>query len=269
MKNILLTNDDGYEALGLNSLKNALLERLSEHFGGLNIFILAPFRQKSACSHSLSLHHPLRLKKIHQDHYALDDGTPSDCVYVALSKFFDKKFDLVISGINHGANLGEDVSYSGTCAGAMEAVLQGTPALASSLYYTNGSIEKYGFDLACELTCAVAKKLLENPNILPKRQFFSLNTPAVPKSEFKGLRATYSGVRSYDTKLDIRTDPRGGEYIWLGEPEISTPSKDDLNSDIGAVFAGFASLSAIKLDLCAHESADITKNFINTLEFQN
>lgn len=249
MKQILLTNDDGYDARGILELREMLKKRLNAR-----VILVAPHRQKSACSHSLSLHHPLRLKEIEKDYYHLDDGTPSDCVYVGLSKLFDKGVDLVISGVNHGANLGEDISYSGTCAGAMEAVLQGVNALASSLYYADNSIEKYGYELACELTCEVAAKMLENPPLIPPRQFLNLNIPACAKADFKGLKVTYTGKRNYDTRLDIRFDPRGGEYIWIAEPNITSQSVDDENSDIGAVLRGFASLSPIKLDMCAKSS---------------
>lgn len=251
MKNILLTNDDGFDALGIKALYSAL----KEHFKDANITIIAPHLQKSACSHSLSLHHPLRLKEHESGIYSLHDGTPADCVYVGLSKLFSGDLDLVISGINHGANLGEDISYSGTCAGAMEAVLHGVPAIASSLYYENGSIEKYGFSLACELVCKLAARILEFPPNLAPRQFLNLNVPACAKADFKGLKVAKTGKRSYGSELDIRIDPRGGEYIWLGEPDVvATEQRDEC--DITLITQNYATLSPIKVDMCATASLD-------------
>ena len=251
MKNILLTNDDGYDAKGIRELHKALKER----FKDANIWVIAPHLQKSACSHSITLHHPLRLKKHEKDIYSLHDGTPSDCVYVGLSKLFDGKIDLVISGVNHGANLGEDISYSGTCAGAMEAALRGVPALASSLYYENDSIEKYSYDLACKITCDIAARILEFPPKLGEREFLNLNIPACSKADFKGLKVAKTGKRNYDTKLDIRIDPRGGEYIWLGEPDVVATLEND-DCDITLITKNFATLSPIKVDMCAHASLD-------------
>lgn len=258
MKNILLTNDDGYDARGIFELRTKLAKRMPH----ARIIVVAPLTQKSACSHSLTIHKPLRLKKIAQDYYALDDGTPADCVYVALSHIFEESIDLVISGVNCGANMGEDITYSGTCAGAMEAALHGIKAIASSLYYKDDSIEKYGFDLACELTCDLATRILEFPPNIPNRQFLNLNIPAVSKADFKGIKVTKTGQRFYDTKIDVRIDPRGHEYIWLGEPDVR--SKDDKNDtfDIGAVFDGWASLTPVKLDMCAGESINELENWV-------
>lgn len=259
MKQILLTNDDGYEASGLLELRKALIKK----FGIENVVTIAPLTQKSACSHSLSLHHPLRLKEIEKNFYALDDGTPADCVYIALSKRFNHDFSLVVSGINHGGNMGEDISYSGTCAGAMEGTLQGILSLATSLYYKDNSIEKYGFDLAVELSVNLIEKMLKDPPKLPFRSFLNLNIPAVPKSEFKGLKALKCGNRYYATKIDIRTDPRGREYLWLAEPDHRHMNENNDANDISSVHAGFGALSVIKMDMCDEVATKDLKGWIN------
>ena len=139
MKEILITNDDGFEARGLLELASALR-------GVANVTIVAPSSEKSACSHSLTLTRPLRFIKLDDGFFKLDDATPADCVYLALRALYNRKPDLVISGINHGANVAEDVTYSGTCGGAMEGVLQGIPALAVSQFYVADSLQRYGFD---------------------------------------------------------------------------------------------------------------------------
>ena len=259
MKHILLTNDDGYEARGLLELRAALIKK----YGAEKIITIAPLTQKSACSHSLTLHHPLRLKQIEDNFYALDDGTPADCVYIGLSKRFNYDFELVVSGINHGGNVGEDISYSGTCAGAMEGTLQGISSLATSLYYKDNSIEKYGFDLAVELSVNLIEKMLKNPPKLPFRSFLNLNVPAVPKDEFKGLKALKCGNRYYATKIEIRTDPRGREYVWLAEPDHRHMNENNDANDISAVHEGFAALSVIKMDMCDEVATKDLKGWIN------
>ena len=250
MKQILLTNDDGFDAKGLLALKNAL-EDIAQ------IKIVAPATQKSACSHSITLSRPLRLIEIKQNYFKLDDATPSDCVYFALNQLYkNAKPDLIISGINHGANLGEDISYSGTCGGAMEGILQGIASIAVSQYYQNDSIDKYGFDLACEITRNLVIDIFEKGFPLKNRQFLNLNIPAVPKNAYKGLKIVPIGNRDYDTKIQTATDPRGGKYYWLGEPSIKSLSDENYECDLNAVFDGFASLTPIKLDYTAYESLE-------------
>lgn len=250
MKQILLTNDDGFDAVGIMVLQNAIKRELKN----VRILTIAPNRQKSACSHSLSLHNPLHLIKINDDFYRLEDGTPADCVYIGLAKLFDSVPDLIISGINHGCNVAEDISYSGTCAGAKEGALQGIQSIAISQFYDGDSLDKYGYDLACQISIEIIKKILNAELKIPKKEFLNLNIPAVSKEYYKGLKITKMGRKSYNTAIKEAIDPRGREYIWIGEPCNECESKNDLNTDIGAILADYASLSPIKFDATANES---------------
>lgn len=250
MKQILLTNDDGFDAPGLMCLQNAL----KSHFKDVKIITIAPNRQKSACSHSLSLHDPLHLLKISDDFYRLEDGTPADCVYIGLAKLFTTPPDLVISGINHGSNIAEDISYSGTCAGAKEGTLQGIASLAISQYYKGNSIDKYGYDLACEVGMQIIQKILNKDIQIAHKEFLNLNLPAVAKGEYKGLKLTKMGHKTYTSCIKESTDPRGRSYIWIGEPCNECQSANDIDTDTGAVFNGYASLSPITLDATSYKS---------------
>ncbi len=248
MKEILLTNDDGFDAPGLLALANAL-----KSLG--NVTIVAPAAQKSACSHSLTLTRPLRFVRVGDGFFKLEDATTADCVYLALETLFpNRPPDLLISGINHGANMGEDVTYSGTCGGAMEGTLHGVPSIAASLYYEGDSVERYGYDLAAEITANLAKKVLENGFPIGEREFLNLNIPAVPKAFYKGLAVAPAGKRVYTTKAQLGRDPRGNEYYWLGEASVDCLSAPDENCDLNLVFGGFACLTPIKLDMSARDS---------------
>lgn len=164
MKEILITNDDGYESKGLKKL----VAMLKKEFKA-KITVVAPSSEKSACSHSITLVRPLQFVKVKKRFYKLDDGTPADCIYLALHAFYKKKLpDLVISGINKGANVGEDITYSGTCAGAMEAVLQGVPAIAFSQFYKNH--EKIDYENALKIIKKLVKKIFNQGFPLDKKR---------------------------------------------------------------------------------------------------
>ena len=167
-KRILITNDDGYKSAGLKALVDTL-SPLAQ------VCVVAPSSEKSACSHSLTLNRPLRFEKIDDDFFALVDATPSDCVYLALHALYeeDKMPDLVLSGINLGANLGEDITYSGTAGASMEAVLQGIPSVAFSQVFSSGDISAdiFDFSLAKEFAFDLTKKILEGNFPLGKRKF--------------------------------------------------------------------------------------------------
>ena len=259
MKEILITNDDGFEARGLLELASALR-------GIANVTIVAPSSEKSACSHSLTLTRPLRFIKLDDGFFKLDDATPADCVYLALRALYNRKPDLVISGINHGANVAEDVTYSGTCGGAMEGVLQGIPALAVSQFYVADSLQRYGFDLACELTVDLVGKIFKNGFPLPPKQFLNLNVPAVSKQDFKGLTVAPCGEKLYDTDAQLNRNPRGMEYYWLGKSTLSFDASKNENSDISALFEGRATLSPIKLNLTAHEQMSALERWMKNDE---
>jgi 5'-nucleotidase len=171
---ILITNDDGFESAGLKALRDAL-SLLGK------VIVVAPTIEKSACGHSLTLTRPLHFVEIEKDFYKLDDGTPSDCIFLALNKLFGKreKPDLVVSGINRGANMGEDITYSGTAAAAMESVLQGIPAIALSQVCRGQCAEadRMGYRLAQEVASGLVEKVLSGGFPLPERKFLNVNIP--------------------------------------------------------------------------------------------
>lgn len=255
MKEILITNDDGFEAAGLLALRDKLRQIA-------NVTVVAPSSEKSACAHSITLTRPLRFIQLDDGFFKLDDATPSDCIYLALETMFKhKKPDLVISGINHGANVGEDITYSGTCGGAMEGTLQGVNSIAVSQLYNNDSLDKFGFDLACEITLELVQNIFENGYPLDGREFLNLNIPAVSKNEYKGLKIVPIGQQNYNTNAQIHRNPRGLEYYWLGTPGIRYAADLGYDCDITTLNQNYASLTPIKLDMTSYKSIEILKNW--------
>jgi len=247
---ILLTNDDGYEAEGLRALSRALSSVA-------RVTIVAPSTEKSACAHSITTTRPMKFGKVDDNFFKLDDGTPSDCVYLGLYAFFShRKPDLIVTGINHGSNVAEDITYSGTCAGAMEAVLQGIPALAVSQYYERDSLERYGFELACDVALSVVRAIFERGFPLPARQFLNLNIPACSRADYRGLIVTHAGTKGYNIDASAHRNPKGVEYFWIGNGIMDFDASKNAGSDLVAVTSGYASLSPLKLDLSARESMD-------------
>ena len=255
MKEILITNDDGFEAAGLLALRDKLRQIA-------NVTVVAPSSEKSACAHSITLTRPLRFIQLDDGFFKLDDATPSDCIYLALETMFKhKKPDLVISGINHGANVGEDITYSGTCGGAMEGTLQGVNSIAVSQLYNNDSLDKFGFDLACEITLELVQNIFENGYPLDGREFLNLNIPAVSKNEYKGLKIVPVGQQNDNTNAQIHRNPRGLEYYWLGTPGIRYAADLGYDCDITTLNQNYASLTPIKLDMTSYKSIEILKNW--------
>lgn len=246
MKNILLTNDDGFEAKGLLELAKKLGKIA-------NVVIAAPSTEKSGSSQSLTLTRPLRFIKIDENFYKLDDATPADCVYLGLHALFKTKPDLIVSGINHGANIAEDITCSGTCGAAMQGALQGIPSLAVSQFFTGESLENSGFDLACDIAYKVVCKIFENGFPLLNKQFLNLNIPSVCKKDFKGLKIAPAGRKFYDTNAQNGINPRGKKYYWLGKMDIKFDISENQNTDIGLLSEGFATLTPIKPDMTAYE----------------
>ncbi len=249
-KRILITNDDGFESSGLLALAEAL-KPLGQ------VIIVAPSSEKSACSHSITVTKPLRFISIADDFFKLDDGTPSDCVYLAIETLFkkDKKPDLVISGINKGANLGEDITYSGTAGGAMEGILHGIPSFAISQYYTKNRamLDELGYELAKKTAYELAKKILEDGFPLPDRHFLNINIPAIKTNECKGYKITRAGSRHYESGALMNKNPRGEEYYWIGVESLLWEDLDDKDSDIYAINNNYISITPIKLDMTANE----------------
>lgn len=255
MKEILITNDDGYESQGLLALIEAL-----EGLG--HITVVAPSTEKSACGHSLTLNRPLSFISVGDDFYKLDDGTPSDCVYLALHSIFEeRKPDLLISGINKGSNMGEDITYSGTAAAAMEAVLHDVPAIAISqvMDFTQPVGD---FALAKKAIRHLVQKVLEGEFPLREREFLNVNIPHdVEELEFA---VTYAGYRYYANDAHLHRNPRGMEYYWLGlHPlEFKPREKRSALCDFEAIEAGKVSLTPIKLDMSAYKSMEQLREWL-------
>ncbi|WP_428738000.1 5'/3'-nucleotidase SurE [Sulfurimonas sp.] len=255
---ILVTNDDGYEAKGLLALKDIL-----QTIQNVDVIVVAPANEKSACGHSLTLVRPLRFISVEDDFYKLDDGTPTDCVYLSLSTMFEeKKPDLVISGINRGSNMGEDITYSGTAAGAMEGVLHGIPSIAISqvMDFTNPDGD---FTLAQNTIKSIVEKILAGDFPLPDREFLNINIP--PDVDQADIKVTYVGYRHYENDSHVHRNPRGEEYHWLGLHPLSFSPRDgvEVMSDFEAIQAGYISITPIMLDLSAYKSINQLQEWID------
>lgn len=242
MTHILVTNDDGVTAPGLFALVEALRD-LGQ------VSVLAPDRNWSASGHVKTLHRPLRVREVKLQDGSLalaSDGAPSDCVALAMLGLVPD-LDLVVSGINPNANVGHDVTYSGTVTAAMEAVIWGLPGLAVSLESLENHLGAVDYAPAAQFAKRVADLMLTSQ--VPEEIVLNLNVPGLPQEDIKGLQVTRQGLRVYHDELLIRSDPRGVPYYWIGgDPPTGIP---DQGTDIGALKAGFASLTPLNLDLTA------------------
>src|SRR3954468_16340311 len=236
MPRILVTNDDGGRSEGIHALA-AAMRPLGD------VIVVAPNVEASAIGHALTLRRPLRMEQIGQGVYEVD-GTPTDCVNIALTQLFDGRLDLVVSGINKGYNIGDDITYSGTVAGAMEAALLGIPGIAVSLERTLGL---YDFGAAAAAAATVAEAMLRGG--LAARTFLNLN---VPPGQPKGLRVTFQAKRNHITVVNPRQDPRGRAYYWIEEGENEWEPHD--RSDFQAVRDGYVSVTPLQPDLTAHDA---------------
>ncbi|MEO7036039.1 MAG: 5'/3'-nucleotidase SurE, partial [Polyangiaceae bacterium] len=236
----------GYRANGINALSRALSEFAE-------VVICAPEIEQSATSHALSVHRALRLFEPAPGVFSVD-GTPADCVYIALhgkTRILPRWPDMVVSGVNHGVNLGDDVFYSGTVAAAREAALKGIPALAVSTPFDAN------MDVASALARSIVQSILQHPVTAPL--LLNLN---VPKG-YTQIRATRLGRRIYHDEVDFRRDPRGREYMWLGGPSAEHTGLP--GSDTEAFDEGVASLTALSLDLWARESDEFVARILTGL----
>lgn len=231
---ILVTNDDGYLALGIRVLADA-----AQTLG--TVHVVAPDREQSATSHSLTLHHPLRVRRVDATTQVVD-GTPTDCVVLALGELLGERPDFVLSGVNHGANLGDDVLYSGTVAAAMEATILGIPAIAVSYA---GPVPE---DIRCwsEILATLLRQLLQREEF-PAETLFNVNLPPVAPAEVKGVRITTLGRRAYVGSLTRAQDPHGREYFWIGGGEGKWWGGPEV--DFRAVHSGYISVTPLHLDL--------------------
>ncbi|ANV97381.1 5'/3'-nucleotidase SurE [Helicobacter enhydrae] len=256
MKTILLTNDDGFDSEGLLALKEALQDLA-------HIVVVAPACEKSACGHGLTLNEPLKLIQTAQDFYKLDNGTPSDCIYLALRTLFqNQKPDLVISGINLGSNMGEDITYSGTVAGAMEGVIYGVPSIAISQVLKNHNKHHADFSLAQEVITTLVQKIFQNQFPLSERKLLNVNIPNA--TQHKGLQITQTGYRLYNNDAQKNKNPRGEEYFWLGLHPLKWQQRADAMtiSDFEAIEKGCVSITPITLDLTSYKDLKTLEGWI-------
>src|SRR5947199_2703614 len=232
---ILLTNDDGYHADGIVALEEGLSE-----IG--DVYVVAPETEMSGASHSLTLARPLRIRQIDDRHWTVD-GTPTDCVTLALNHILplEARPHICCSGINHGANLGDDATYSGTVAGALESTILGVPGLAVSLV----AREHFEFAEAAHFGLLAVRKILsEGP---PEGSLLNIN---VPPGEIKGVRVTRQGIKNARPVITEHIDPRGKPYFWIGEQYYRSSAEE--GTDYRAIEEGYISVTPLKSDMTDH-----------------
>jgi len=247
---ILVTNDDGVNAPGLLALAQAM-----RSLPGVEVSVLAPDRNWSSSGHVKTLHRPLRLYQVMLADGSLawaSDGAPSDCVALAVLGALEKPVDMVVSGINPMANLGHDVTYSGTVTAAMEAVISGLPGIAISLDAPADLVGPRDYRAAAAIAKYVVRQVMEHG--WPKGVVLNVNVPYLPLDQIKGIQITRQGTRVYRDRLEKRIDPKGRPYYWIGG-EAPTGVPED-GTDIGALAAGYVSITPLKLDLTAYEVMD-------------
>ncbi len=232
---ILVTNDDGVTSEGIHALADAM-----KPLG--DVVVVAPLHEASAIGHALTLRRPLRIETLRENVHAVD-GTPTDCVNLACAIIMKRIPDLVVSGINKGWNLGDDITYSGTVSGALEGALLGTPGIGVSLK----RMPIYDFGPSAAAAAKVAQAVLTHG--LPARTFININVPpGVPK----GLRVTAQAKRNHVTQIDARTDPRGNAYYWI-EEALDEYHPDSGRTDYEAVKEGYGSVTPLRPDMTAYE----------------
>lgn len=237
---ILITNDDGYHSDGIRALEEALTE-----LG--DVYVVAPESEMSGASHSLTLSRPLRIRQIDERHWTVD-GTPTDCVTLALNQILapDIRPDICCSGINLGANLGDDATYSGTVAGALEATILGVPGLAFSLV----SFRDHDFTESARVARLITERAIRDG--LPDGTLLNVN---VPKGTAKGMRITKQGFKSARPVISEHIDPRGKPYYWIGEERNGF--RADGGTDFEAIHEGFVSITPMRSDLTNHSAIAI------------
>jgi len=242
---ILITNDDGYHSEGIVALEDAL-----KPLG--DVYVVAPESEMSGASHSLTLSRPLRIRQRGERHWTVD-GTPTDCVTLALNKIIpqEERPDICCSGINHGANMGDDATYSGTVAGALESTILGVPGIAVSL----AAYRDHDFTESARIAAELAKKVLEEG--LP---IFTLLNVNVPTGIPNGIRITRQGFKAARPVISEHIDPRGKAYYWIGEVREGFRAKGG-STDFEAVEAGFVSVTPMRSDLTSHSGIERLKSW--------
>ena len=240
----MLTNDDGINAKGLLTLKREI-SKIGE------VWVVAPDRDQSATSHSLTLRYPLRVNKIADKFFSID-GTPTDAVMLAVYSIMKKKPDILISGINHGPNLGDDVSYSGTVAAAMEGTILNIPSIAVSV----AKWEAKHFDSAARFVRKLALFVLRNG--LPRDTYLNVNVPDT-KETVERYRITHLGKRAYNDVVIEKMDPRSKKYFWIGEQSPTWEKEKD--SDFSAIKRGYVSITPLHLDMTDYKTIEQIKKW--------
>ncbi|MCX7091160.1 MAG: 5'/3'-nucleotidase SurE [Legionellales bacterium] len=244
---ILISNDDGVLSPGIKALSQAMTQ-----FG--HVEVIAPDRNRSGASNSLTLLRPLRVRRMDNLYHSVD-GTPTDCVHMALTGYFDEPFDLVVSGINEGSNLGDDVLYSGTVAAAIEGANMGLPAIAVSLNSRHGR----HYDTAAHITAQLVQKLLQDRS-LPKQTILNVNVPDLPLDKIKGIEITRLGTRHRGEQLHETQDPRDQVIYWIGE---SGPQDEaGPGTDFFAVERGYVSVTPLQLDMTHYQVFDQISSWV-------
>jgi len=242
--NILVSNDDGIHARGILKLAEALAQK---H----DVYVVAPEVEQSATAHALTLHKPLRIKEVelpfkHKQAFSVS-GTPSDCVKIALNALLEDKMDVVVSGINHGPNLGSDVLYSGTVSAALEGAINGLPSIAVSL--VNGSQKLADFSHGAEFIVDFLPKALEAG--FPSKSILNVNIPAVSRSHWTGVKVAELGTRMYTDTYEKRIDPRGEVYYWLAGEIIEEGESPEC--DVEAIRNNMVSVTPVHFNLTNYE----------------
>lgn len=253
---ILLTNDDGVYADGLQALRRELEER------GFDLAIVAPERERSASGHAITLHKPVYVHRLHLDASDVPtwsvSGTPADCTKLGVLALLERRPDLVVSGINRGPNLGMDVLYSGTVSAAFEAAILGIPAIAVSL----GTFEDADYGPAARFTGALVAQVARHS--LPSGLLLNVNVPPLPEEEMAGVAVTRLGVRYYVDVFHPRQDPRGRTYYWLAGEVV--PGREGPETDVGALEQNLVSVTPLHLRLTDAEAMATLQQWVPDLE---
>ncbi len=240
---ILVTNDDGVHSPGIIALFRAMKE-----IG--DAYLVAPDRERSAVSHALTMHRPLKVEEIREHVYAVN-GTPTDCVAIGVNKVLPERPTLIVSGINKGGNVGDDITYSGTVSAAIEGTIMGIPSFAMSIVGT----KNFHFDTASYYSSEIARYILEKS--LPYDTLLNVNLPNVHKDKIKGIKFTRQGKRVYDNAIQETYDPRGEKHFWIGGGIPYWEHGED--TDIQAVQQGYVSITPIHLDLTNYNALEFLR----------
>ena len=250
---VLVSNDDGVDAPGIHALAQGLRD------AGHDVYMVAPDRDRSGASNSLTLDQPIRVKRLDNGHYRVA-GTPTDCVHLALAGLLEHEPDIVVSGINNSANLGDDVIYSGTVAAAMEGRFLGLPAIAVSLCSRDHRGEH--FDAAAEAAAVIMQRLLVDP--LPANTILNVNVPDRPWREIRGFEVTRLGHRHRSEPCIAQEDPRGRPIWWIGAAGAEQDAGP--GTDFHSVRMGYISITPIHVDLTRYQALEKVASWVGALE---